>query len=164
MSHHFILSSAKTDPAKTFHISHLHLMAILETMSVSKNSKTLSRLIFNILRRPKSFPFNSCFKRCSPLIVLSPAKGNWLPCEVIGGVPLCRYHGPELGMEPAPRHQGSSFRGGPALLGLHLQLHHVSRFIVVPSRSLESLGEKRGWTKKSCQQVVCLTVRTRRAR
>lgn len=44
-------------------------------------------------------------------------------------------------MEPAPRHQGSSLRGGPALFGFHLQLHHVSPFIVasasVPSRALE---------------------------
>ena len=55
------------------------------------------------------------------------AEGDRLPREVFSGVPLHRYDGRELSVEPAPHHQGGRLRGGPALLRFHLQLHHVSQ-------------------------------------
>lgn len=59
------------------------------------------------------------------------AEGDRLPCQVFSGVPLRRYHRPEFSVEPAPHRQGSGLRGGPALLCLHLQLHHVSQSCII---------------------------------
>lgn len=131
--------------------------AFLQSQSMAKNPCELHLSL--VLRSALSDLF----------LQLSPAEGNWLPCEVFSGVPLCRYHRPELGMEPAPHHQGSGLRGGPALHSFHLQLHHVSQFRVVFTVVRLRAWERKasGWTvlrKKSSQQVVCFTVRKREAR
>lgn len=101
-------------------------------------------------------------KRFIPSRVPSPAEGNRLPREVLSGVPLRRDHGPQLGMEPAPRHQGSRLRGGPALLGVHLQLHYVSDRSLL-RRSLQEPADRATvfsvLHEKSSQHVAGSTVR-----
>lgn len=91
---------------------------------MSPGAEPVARRVFSLR--------SSLTLRDEPSVFLFPlhlwaAEGDGLPCEVLGGVPLRRDQRPELRVEPALRHQGSCFRGGAAVLSVHLQLLHVSR-------------------------------------